>query len=201
MKSWARLHALAALVPWVPWLLWHLWQLAAAREGREAFVARFSLLPDVVGVSLDLLLLAGLLVHVAVGLRLVLDDPGPRRAGGHASAGSRSWQRLTGVLAFAFVLFHVTSLGRGADPLAVFTHFDATLGQPRYLLIWVLGLTAVFAHLAEGLPVALRTLGLVGGDLQLGRARVLSALLAAFGWLLAMNSLSYFATGAAYVGS
>ncbi|NOY94010.1 MAG: hypothetical protein GXP55_22740, partial [Deltaproteobacteria bacterium] len=176
------------------------WQLGAAREGREAFVARFSLLPAGVGVLLDVLLLAGLLVHVGAGVKLVLDDPGPRHAAGHASAGSRSWQRLTGVLAFAFVLFHVFSLAGAADALAVFSRFDATLGQPRYLLIWVLGLTAIFAHLAEGVPAALRTLGLVGGELQLRRARVLSGLLAAFGWLLAMNSLSYFATGAAYVG-
>jgi len=199
-KSWSRVHALAALVPWVPWLAWHLWQVDAARSGREVFVARLSLLPAGVGAAFDLFLLLGIGLHVLIGIKLAIDDPAPRSAGSHQSAGSRSWQRLTGLLALAFVLFHVFSLGSFADGVGVYAHLDATLGQPRYMVIWVLGLTAVFAHLAEGLPAALRTLGLIGGELQVRRVRVLANVVAAGCWLVSMNSLAYFATGAAYVG-
>jgi len=199
-KSWSRVHALAALVPWLPWLAWHLWQFGAAHAGRDVFVARFTLLPDGAGAGLDLLLLVGIGVHVLLGVKLAVDDPAPRHAGSHESPGSRSWQRLTGLLAFAFVLFHVLSLGSRVDALSVFARLDDTLGQPRYVLIWVIGLTAVFAHLAEGVPAALRTLGLVGGEFQLRRVRVLANVVAAVCWLVSMNSLAYFATGAAYVG-
>lgn len=199
IDSWDRFHAWAALLPWVPWLGWQLWLADAARLGREAFTARLSLMPTGVGFALDAFVLCAVGVHVLIGVRIVLRDPAPRSAGTHASAGSRGWQRLTGLLALAFVVFHVATVPTA--PADIYATFDATLGQPRYLLVWVLGLTALFAHLAEGLPASLRTLHLIGGDTQVGQVRAFAHLVAAAGWVWSMNSLAHFATGAAYMGA
>jgi len=197
--SWDRFHAWVALVPWLPWIAWHLWQVDGARLGREAFIARLSLMPAGLGLALDVLVLGAAGLHVLAGVNLVLRDPTPRHAAAHVSAGSRGWQRLTGMLALGFVVFHAGTVPTAAAD--IYATLDQTLGQPRYLLVWVLGLTALFAHLAEGVPAALRSLRLIGGDARVGQARALAALLAATGWLWSMNSLAHFATGAAFVGS
>jgi len=187
-------------LPWLPWLAWQLWLADAARMGRMAFAERLALLPGGLTLALDGLVLLGLAVHVVAGTKLVLDDVTPRSAGSHKTAGSRAWQRLTGVLALAFVVFHAVSLWATSGPVSLYATLDETLGQPRYLLIWIVGLTAIFAHVAEGLPASLRTLRAVGGENQMERVRVVAALVAAAGWLWSMNSLAHFATGAAYVG-
>lgn len=192
------------MLPVTVWLAFHVWETAAASAGQDAFAARLTgpaagslgLLVEV------LLILLPLVVHAVTGLMLVAKERDPKDAGSYDSPGSRRLQRGSGVVALVFIAAHLRHiwLARvlgGYDAVEVHGLLAQDLGTPSYLAIYVVGLTAVFLHLAEGLTAAARTWGVASGDRAMLRLRVVAVLLAVGLWGMSINSLSHFSTGRA----
>ena len=138
-------------------LAFHLWENYTATRGADAYnrmTRTLQELPAVVAMEL-LFILAPLVYHGVYGLFRIAD---PRRDP-IASPGSRGWvvwtQRVTGVVVFGFVLFHLwtTRLVQLSEhrSLDLFRQVQAALANPWIYALYVAGILSATWHLATGL--------------------------------------------------
>jgi succinate dehydrogenase/fumarate reductase cytochrome b subunit len=209
-----QVHALTALVPVLGFLIAHLVQARGAAAGRVAYVEGMwgldgNLLWTIVEALFFVLPLG---VHVALGIRLGRarrDGPAsPEDADGNdaafPSALAHRWQRVTGLLAFLFVVVHLAHTWvmrlAGRPGGRIFDDLGVALGQPVWLLVYAAGLGAVAVHLGAGLPAALVRVGWAPGRGPTARAlRVLGFGLGLLVWLWGLDATAAFATGAGWL--
>lgn len=151
-----RLHAISGLVPVGAFLAFHLWSNAAALRGADAYdrtARRLQEMPQALVLEV-LLIIVPLAFHGIYGLFLMAAEPPEGRAG----AGRRRlalFQRATGILLFAFILFHLwtTRLVQIHDhqTLDLFRLMQALSASPWIRTFYVTGLLAAAAHLSAGL--------------------------------------------------
>jgi succinate dehydrogenase / fumarate reductase, cytochrome b subunit len=189
-----RLHSASGLFPLGAYLFFHAWEHWPVRAGRDALFARLEhsshVLPE------TLLVLLPLLMHALLGVRLAREpDPGASYAG----PAYRRLQALTGALAAAFLLYHlsVSWWPRLVDPNPIGAAFGATAagaGTLTGLSLHAVGIAAVCAHFGQGLGAALvRWLP----ELVAARtARWLGVLIGVVLWLTLLNELACYATNA-----
>jgi succinate dehydrogenase/fumarate reductase cytochrome b subunit (b558 family) len=208
-----KLHSLTGALPVGGFLLFHLWTNAKAMQGQERYdsaVAEIGHMPYLPVLELGLILLP-LAFHALYGVKLVLE--GKPNVGSYTF--SRNWmytvQRVTGVLAFAFIGFHLWEywgqkvLGRITPdqfyPRLCANMASTTFGIPLLALVYILGVAACVFHFANGLWGFCFSWGItISRRAQRGAAVVFGvAGLAVF--LLGANTAIYFATGAAFPGT
>jgi succinate dehydrogenase/fumarate reductase cytochrome b subunit len=190
-KTLGRLHAAGGFVLG-GYVVFHLWQQWPALLGRDAWLERAS--HDALPQALKLVVFAVIVGHALLGaLRLKL---GPHPADDSATAGMRRLQLFFGALTLVFLAVHVPFVQWTPSPASTITDVYARLtdqlGRPSQLAIYLLGITAVCAHLGLGLSRALVTFGLAKD----ARTNVyLAGLLVAavlYGWL---QVLAWYAIG------
>lgn len=210
---WRRLHSLSGVVPVGVFLVLHLWTNAAALGGQVAFdmaVGRIQRLPflgaiEVLGIFLPLAF------HALYGVKLAL--------AGRPNAASypypRNWaytlQRVTGVVALAFIVYHVGELrvakllghlrSEAFYPTLSRNLASTTGGVPWLAMGYLLGIAASVLHFVNGLTTFVLSWGLSGSR---SSQRRLGAVFAAFGVaLFAVGAATtiYFATGVSPFGS
>ncbi len=185
-----KLHSLTGVVPIGGFLLMHLFENSKAAQGREAFndvVTEIDSLPFVLALEM-----AGIWIpiafHAIFGFVIIIE--GKSNALSHPYA--RNWlyslQRWSGVLAFAFIVFHFVNFrampreeflpAHGNDPYQIVQ--DQLLRAAWVLPFYLLGLAACVFHFANGLwgflvswgfvigPRAQRLAGLACGAAGLG---------------------------------
>jgi len=192
--SLRRLHAATGLVPLGAYLLFHAWEHWPIRHGRDAVLARLS--RSTSPVLEVLLVLLPLLVHAALGLWLVRN---PEGAHAYVSPAFRRLQLVTGVIAAAFLLFHLGTLWlpRLVGEAALLATYSATLewtGTAPLLALHALGIGAVCTHFGQGVGLALPRMW--PASIAPRQGRVLGVLLGAALWLVFLNELSAYATDA-----
>jgi succinate dehydrogenase/fumarate reductase cytochrome b subunit (b558 family) len=192
-----RLHSLTGVVPIGAFLVEHLWTNAAALGGEAAFdraVAQIQALP-----ALPLLEVLGILLPLAFhgGLGVVYALRGRPNAVRYAYA--RNWlyvlQRVSGVIALAFVAYHLWELRVqkaffGMRDEQFYTVLQANLsathlGVPWVALFYLVGLGSTVFHFANGLYTFSLTWGLVAS--RRGQRRV--------GWVAGGVGVALFALG------
>lgn len=202
-KAWiGRLHSVTGF--WlVVYVGWHLWETSAATGGRERFFVRITGAggePWAVALEVALVLVP-LALHV--GLGVVRARAGLGTAGGYGDVGSRGLQWLTGGLALAFLGAHLAHTWvrklAGAGAYGLYEGLREDLPHPIWLGVYVAGVSALCLHLAQGV-------GALGGAFVAEpsvRARRLwrlgGAVLALALWVVAVNTISHFATGEALI--
>ena len=152
-----RIHSLTGILPLGGFLLFHFFENASARRGAEAFnetVAAIGKMPYLYAIEVCVLLLP-LIYHGVYGI--VARTPSRPNAITYGYA--RNWafffQRVSGVVAFIFVGFHVVStrgwalLVKGAD--ITFADMHHYLLLPGVFAFYLLGILAVTYHFANGL--------------------------------------------------
>lgn len=210
-----RAHALTGAVPLALYLVFHLAETWPALAGRAAWNARF-----VVSASPAWLLAKGALVllplavHASLGLRRIAlavtgrepeDERASRVSALGGTKGLRTLHWVTGLLTLGFCAVHLAQLwlplvrGDVGSPW-LYEGLTVELGQPVWIVVQVVGLTAVCFHVGQGLPAALVHLGLVDEAAAFRRVRIGCAVLAVVLWALLVDVTSHFATGAALVG-
>ena len=138
-------------------LAFHLWENSTATRGADAYnrmTQRLQQLPFAVAVEV-LFILAPLVYHGVYGL-FVIAAP---RSDAIASPYARGWmlvlQRATGVVLFAFVLFHLwtTRLVQLSEheSLDLFRQVQAALANPWIYAFYVAGILSATYHLAAGI--------------------------------------------------
>jgi succinate dehydrogenase / fumarate reductase, cytochrome b subunit len=149
-----RLHSIAGIVPVGAFLVVHLVTNAAALRGADAYnamAARMQGLPLVVAVEV-LVIALPLFFHGIYGLFLTAEEPAP------ASPPRRKLltaQRATGIVLFAFVLFHLWTARlvqiHDHESLDLFRLMQAALARPVIYAAYVAGILSATFHLSAGL--------------------------------------------------
>jgi succinate dehydrogenase / fumarate reductase, cytochrome b subunit len=193
-----RLHSVSGVVPIGAFLVLHLWTNAAATSGPDAYNAAARRLQQLPLLPLFEILLIGLPIffHGIYGFFIAATES---PAAGGRTAARRAlavFQRVTGVAAFVFILFHLWTSRlvqlHDHDALDLFRLMQAALANPWIRAGYAAGILAATAHFSAGLWTFCETWGFLPGR----RARVAVAAAAAglFGLLsgLGLRSLSAF---------
>ena len=188
-----RLHSLTGVVPVGVFLVFHLAANTEARKGADAYNAMTRQLQSVpLLVAIEILLIAApLFFHGIYGLFLIAAEPagsgGSPQTRGRRAIGIA--QRATGIVLFAFVLFHLWTARlvqiHDHESLDLFRLMQAALANPWIRAAYVAGILSATFHLSTGLYTFAETWGLAVGT----RARRLVAATSAivFAGLTAMG--------------
>jgi succinate dehydrogenase / fumarate reductase cytochrome b subunit len=203
-----KLHSLSGVVPVGGYMVFHLWENSKALQGQERYdemVGEINRMPYLPVLEWGLILIP-LFFHAFYGIYLALQ--GKPNVGAYAY--SRNWmytlQRVTGILAFAFIAFHLWELwfqkqmGK-MEPDQFYStlcaHMSSTIGPvPVYALAYILGIAACVFHFANGLWGFCFSWGITVSRRTQQIAATAFGLLGIFVFLLGANTAIYFATGA-----
>lgn len=161
-----RLHSISGVVPVGAFLGFHLYTNTAASRGADAYNAAAARLQELpLAVALEVVLIAlPIFFHGIYGLFLMAGEaPGATRPGGSARALSIV-QRTTGVIVFAFILFHLWTARlvqvRDHRSLDLFRLMQSSLANPWIQAFYVAGILAASFHLSAGLWTFSQTWGM-----------------------------------------
>lgn len=203
-----KLHSLTGVVPVGGYLVFHLWENSRALQGQEQFdemVKGIDHMPYLPVLEIGLILLP-LLFHAGYGVFLALESK--PNVGKYTF--SRNWmytlQRVTGLLAFAFIAYHLYELwfqkvsGKLAPDQFYTTlcaNMSSTVGPvPVVALVYILGIAASVFHFANGLWGFCFSWGITVSRRSQRVAATVFGLVGLVVFLLGANTAIYFATGA-----
>lgn len=197
-----RLHSLSGVVPVGAFLVVHLWTNSKAMLGPASFghaVEEINSIPFLIVVE-TLGIFLPLAFHAIYGVVLAFQS----RANVGAYGYSRNWmyvlQRVTGVLAFVFIVIHLKDF-RVAKALGVMQHegFFFELGNLLAVrwkaLVYLLGTTAAIFHFANGLRTFLWSWGVTISERSQRFATYGASFLGVALWFLGANTILFFSTG------
>ena len=204
-----KLHSLTGVLPVGGFLVFHLWTNAKALQGQEQFdhaVGDISHMPYLP--VLEIGILAPLLFHALYGVKLALE--GKPNTGSYTF--SRNWmytlQRVTGILAFAFICFHLyeywlpKTLGRVTTeqfyPMLCANMASTWHSVPIIALIYILGIAASTFHFANGLWGFCFSWGITVSKRSQQMAATVFGLVGLAVFLLGANTAIYFATDSVF---
>jgi succinate dehydrogenase/fumarate reductase cytochrome b subunit (b558 family) len=195
-----RLHSLAGVVPLGVFLAEHLWTNAHAVFGRDAFnraVGEIQAMPMLAYVELVGIVLP-LAYHAAYGL--VVSAQGSVNVGRYGYA--RNWmyvlQRVTGVVAVAFIALHlwqyrVRKLTGALAWQDFYQQLGADLNTRWIFAFYVAGVSATVFHFANGLWLFGNTWGITVSPTSQRRAAWVCGAVGVALWALGVNTLLHFA--------
>ena len=164
-----RVHSLTGIVPVGGFLAFHLYENYTATRGADAYnrmTRGLQELPFAVAMEV-LFIIAPLLYHGIYGLFLTsTSQPNPI-----SNAYVRNWmyliQRITGVVVFAFILFHLWTTRfvqlTDHESLDLFRQVQAAVANPWIYAFYVLGILSATYHLANGIWTFSIVWGLTAG--------------------------------------
>lgn len=157
-EFWARrLHSLSGIVPIGGFLAFHLFENYQATRGAEAYnemTHKLQTLPFAVGAEI-LIIAVPLIFHGVYGLFVTgTASPNPI-ANRYFRNFMYTLQRVTGVIVFAFILFHywTTRLVQLTDheSLNLFNQVQAAVANPWIYAFYIAGILSATFHLANGI--------------------------------------------------
>jgi len=204
-----KLHSLTGVVPVGGYLVFHLWENSLALQGQERFdemVKGIDHLPYLW--LLEGLILVPLAFHAIYGVVLALES----KPNVHKYTFSRNWmytlQRVTGLIAFAFILYHLYELWfqRVSGKLApdqfyttLCANMSSTVGPvPVVALVYIIGIAASVFHFANGLWGFCFSWGITVSRRAQQAAATVFGIVGLVVFLLGANTAIYFATGARF---
>jgi succinate dehydrogenase/fumarate reductase cytochrome b subunit (b558 family) len=206
-KKW---QSLTGVVPLGIFLLEHLWTNAKALQGAEAFngaVADLQAIPllpvlELFGIFLPLAF------HSLYGIYLAIRGRQDSLQHTYANDSLYLLQRVSGVLAFAFILYHLATIWlqkllSGLSPDAFYQTLEAQLssthwGVPWAALFYVIGLAATVFHFANGVPPFCIAWRLTVTANAQRRVAIASWVLGGFLFSLGTDTVVFFATGSRF---
>ena len=152
-----RLHSLSGIVPVGGFLAFHLYENYTATRGAEAYnrVTR-SLQEMPFSLALEILvILVPLFYHGIYGLFVTSTSRPNVISNPYARNGMYFIQRVTGIIVFAFILFHLwtTRFVQLSDheSLDLFRQVQAAVGNPWIYAFYIAGILSATWHLANGI--------------------------------------------------
>ena len=182
------------------YLVFAVWELRAAFGGPLAIAERFNAIPTQARWALLALgLVIPYAISVIVGRRLMIQgDIAPSQYG---SSGLLWLQRIWGIAVFTLVAVHVGHVWvpNWGNPMLAQGVFDALYrdaGKPFFLAVYVIGVTSACFQWAQGVATWVVIRGWVNSDRWRRRWRAAAAVATALIWMIAIDVLSFFTTGA-----
>ena len=194
-----RLHSLSGLVPVGAFMCVHLFENASAAHGPEAFgetVKRINDMPFVLALEVFGIWIP-ILFHAILGFVIIFEG----KPNAVAYPYGRNWlyvaQRVTGILAFAFIVFHFVNFRahKGEFEKAPYDFVAAALANPAVLWFYVLGIASCVFHLANGISGMLFSWGITVGERSKRLAGLACAGFGAALFVLSMRALFAFNPG------
>ena len=194
-----RLHSLCGVLPIGAFLVVHLWTNLSAVRGRGAFrhaVGDIQAIPALPAIEVAAIL-APLAFHAFYGLVIAAQARFNVRGYGY----QRNWlfvlQRVTGLVAFAFIVVHlgqfrVAKLMGSLRWEAFYDRLATLLGSPGMFVVYLLGVTASIFPFANGLWTATQTWGLASTPMALRRTGYAFAIVGVALWLVGVDTLLHF---------
>ena len=206
-----KLHSLTGVVPLGLFLIWHLWLNAHAAGGRRAYTQAVVELQETPYLWLAelLLVLLPLTFHALYGVRMALSSRGNISA--YPSTGNWMYvlQRVSGVLTFGFVVFHLAHirlqvlLGNVAErdlyEVLVSSLSSTSAGVPVYAILYLAGVAAAAFHFSNGLARFCFSWGITASQRSSKIASIVCGVLGIGLFVLGANSVVYLATGSRLV--
>lgn len=192
-----RLHSLTGVLPIGAFLVEHFFTNSFAMFGPQVYNSKvefFMGLPYILLIEISLIWVP-ILFHGFYGLYII--------ASGQVNAGRygylRNWmyllQRVSGVIAFAFILYHVYATrisGLLTGTHASFESVHASLQSPLVLAFYVLGILSASYHLGNGMFGFCITWGIAIGEKTQRALSIACMLLTAGLTVFGLAALSYF---------
>jgi succinate dehydrogenase / fumarate reductase cytochrome b subunit len=152
-----RLHSLSGIVPIGGFLAFHLYENFQATRGAEAYneaARRLQELP--LAVFLEIFVIAvPIIFHGIYGLFVTAESRPNPIANPYLRNALYTLQRITGVIVFAFILFHLwtTRLVQLTDhhALDLFNLVRSTIANPWFFAFYIAGILSATFHLANGM--------------------------------------------------
>lgn len=178
-----RLHSLTGIIPIGGFLLFHFFENSSARQGAIAFnetVEKISEMP-----YLYILEWAGLLIpilfHSIYGIYITKSAKPNIVRESHGRNFAYLMQRVTGVVAFAYIAYHIITTRAWAlfvkNDHITFSDMSADLNIWWKLMIYVIGILAVTFHFSNGIWSFSITWGLVRTEAGQKRLAMLSMIM------------------------
>ncbi len=152
-----RLHSLSGIVPLGGFLAFHLYENYAATEGADAYNAmtrRLQTIPFAVAMEIAVIAVP-LFFHGIYGLFITGTAKPNVFSNPHVRNAMYFLQRATGIVLFAFILFHywTTRLVQLQDheSLDLFRQVQAAVGNPWIYAFYLAGILSATFHLSNGL--------------------------------------------------
>ncbi len=201
-----KLHSLSGVVPVGAFMCFHLWENARAQQGQAQFdeaVAGIGHMPFLP--VLEAFILLPLAFHAIYGVVLALESkPNVRRY-----TYSRNWmytfQRVTGLIAFAFIAFHLYEYWwpRVTGSLASEQFYPALCQKmswavgpvPIVGLVYAIGISACAFHFANGLYGFCFSWGVTSTRRSQQQAATVFGIIGMAVLVLGLTTVAYFATG------
>lgn len=151
-----RLHSLSGVVPIGLFLLEHMWTNSFATRGPAAYdqqVEFLRSLPYVVVLEAGFIWIP-ILFHAFYGFYVMITGKSNLRSYPSAANWLYLMQRITGVITFAFVCWHVWETRIASDLFGYDVNFNMMVGilkNPWIFWFYVLGIASVMFHFGNGL--------------------------------------------------
>ncbi len=152
-----RLHSLSGIVPIGAFLAFHLYENYTATRGADAYNKMSRTLQDLpFAVAMEVLIIVvPLFFHGIYGLFVTSTAKPNVISNPYVRNGMYFVQRATGVIVFAFILFHLwtTRLVQLQDheSLDLFRQVQAAVGNPWIYAFYLVGILSATFHLANGI--------------------------------------------------
>jgi succinate dehydrogenase / fumarate reductase cytochrome b subunit len=193
-----RLHSLSGIVPVGGFLAFHFYENYAATKGPDAYnemTRKLQALPF--AVAMEILVIAlPLLFHGIYGLFITATAKPNVISNPYLRNGMYWLQRVTGVVVFAFILFHywTTRLVQLHDheSLDLFRQVQAAVANPWIYAFYVAGILSATFHLANGIWSFSIVWGLTIGPRAQRRMMYVSAVVFAVLSFIGVRSISAF---------
>ena len=152
-----RLHSLSGIVPVGGFLAFHLYENYTATKGADAYNRMTRTLQDLpFAVAMEVLIIVvPLFFHGVYGLFITSTAKPNVISNSYVRNGMYFFQRVTGVIVFAFILFHLwtTRLVQLQDheSLDLFRQVQAAVANPWIYAFYLAGILSATFHLANGI--------------------------------------------------
>ncbi len=187
-----RLHSLLGVFPLGIFLFAHLMTNSQAILGAQAFEEKVALIHSL-GPMLPIVEAATIFVplalHIALGIVIALQGRSNAGTLGYARNWAYTFQRATGWLALAFLLYHTISLrfmhDMGEVPFSA--HLAVQFKNPLFAMAYLLGSLSVIFHFANGLCTFCMSWGITVGPTS---QRIMAQAAAGVGAVLAAMTIA-----------
>jgi len=202
-----RMHSLSGVVPVGAFLVVHLWTNASALAGQPAFDAAVSRIHETPLLPLVevLFIFLPLAFHAGYGVKLAFEGRPNAAAYPYARNWAYTLQRVTGIVALIFILYHLQELRlpkllgqlrpEGFYPTLSLRLSSTIAGVPWLAIGYLIGVGASVLHFANGLTTFVMSWGISGSRASQQRLGAAFALAGVFLFALGAATTIYFATG------
>ncbi len=167
-----KLHSLLGIVPIGFFLCFHLFENSLSMKGggyfTEHVIHKIGDMPYV-GLMEIVFIALPILFHGIYGVIIWYRGKGNVLRYGYFRNWMYGTQRVSGVIAFLFILCHVWTtriqvlINDAVTKDNLFEYLAGNLGDPAYLILYVVGIIASVTHLSNGIWLALITWGITIG--------------------------------------